>query len=213
MNQFVSPAKWWAVVSDQLPIEALANLKAYRMAMHASYIWRQFVQSAGALIERTSAHLAERLGVSKSTLRSYNKALGVFIQHAYTMCELVKGERFAVPFSAVGAPLRLERAAGRYWLQAEWYATNEVRRFPPGREVAARVMRGDYSDGTRPDMIYIIRQDSNRYAPPESNQGIWGHVKRVLKDGGDVAGKLSFMHLSGQLEQNKFTVIRPELSG
>lgn len=137
--------------SDELKKADLANLKAYRVALHRELINRGF-QKKKEPKQFSRKYLASRLGVVAQTLRNYEKQLKTWVHAVFSKIVIDRKWLFLVPKD------------GREGLYVEVTAWNgKTSRFPAKRGLIAKLMHDKFGDG---DAVYtLIEQKPNLYAP------------------------------------------------
>lgn len=171
MRRYIGTHEWWRgqAVSDPLPDTAFSSPREHRKAMHEAYILRLWFNAGKEAFQNTMQFLADRLGVSRRTIRAYNKDLNIQVTPEYIEEEVQSGHDWNY------LPLKLGEDR-RQFLTVELpngdmlrKADGSVRRFPAVRAVAAKI-KGNLIDGIDCGRLWLIEQRANYYAPPQHLQ-------------------------------------------
>lgn len=138
--------------SDRLPPSALRSARAYRTALHKALITRRPGQYG-------REWLAARLGVSRWTVRRYNRALKIQVKPVYGL-QMLSPENISLVLPGADEPEAARK--GRFLLD------DRGRRYPPQRELAQKLLLSARLKGP---LRYAVQQ-ANDYAPfVGENQG------------------------------------------
>jgi len=144
--------------TDTLQKADLQSLTSYRLALHRELFIRRFIDNRGRGFDMSRKLMAERLGVSTRTVRSYDKRLDFSHtpNHRETPVDWTNWHtlpRYKNQYDSDG-----RRLASKKWLKVYRYTDNSVRLLPLVRYLAYQALSKDCQ-------VYTVERLPNTYYP------------------------------------------------
>lgn len=143
----------YSYVTDVLALSDFRSGKTYKMALHRELIYRESNANGGNGASFSRPFLCNRLNISASTCRRYEKELGIYVEARYRERNIDSKTRLLfVPE---------ERAHNGMWLEIGLRGGG-LKRFPALRAIAGFYLKQGYD-------IYLKKQITNLYHPVTPN--------------------------------------------
>lgn len=144
--------------ADELHSNDLRSLKSYRKGLHRELYIRKWLENGGRGFKMYRALMAERLGVSVRTIRTYDKELKFSSEANYKETQVRWDTWQSLPrykdrYNPDGTKQPRKR-----WLRAVKWEADDVRHYPLVRYLAFRALAEKYD-------VYVVEREANTYYP------------------------------------------------
>lgn len=154
-------------VSDTLTLADFSNQKAYRKALHRELISRNYIENGYNPVQFSRKFMSQRLNVTPSTLRAYERELGTWVEQVWSNQPIVTTYHLVVVPEVRehnGKVLKVTSRGG------------EAAYLPAVRSLAGLYRKKGYQ-------VDLLQRGCNRYAPyspysdraKQDKHGKWAH--------------------------------------
>ena len=143
---------------DDLKKEDLKSVSSYRKALHRQLFIRKWIESQAMGFIMSRKLMAERLGVSVRTVRTYDKQLGFSNEPNYKEVPITRNNWFKLPRFKDKFDDSGKRLPSKIWLKTFNPDNQEYRNLPCVRYLAYKALNEN-------KLVHIVERLANTYYP------------------------------------------------
>jgi len=143
---------------DKLQKRDLKSVSTYRKALQRELYIRRWIENKARGFIMSRKLMAERLGVSVRTVRTYDKQLGFSNEPNYKEVPITQNNWFKLPRHKDKFDENGKRLASKVWLKIFNPETQEFRNLPCVRYLAYKALNAGY-------YVYVVERLVNTYYP------------------------------------------------